>query len=518
MDKEVLRMEGITKIYSNGFMANKDVNLVINEGEIHALVGENGAGKTTLMKILFGMEDYQGGKILLYGKDANISSPLDAIRKGIGMVHQHFMQVPSLTVAENVTLGIEPTRNGFVFDSRKAEKITQEISDKYQLKVNSKERIADLGVGLRQKVEILKSLVRECKILILDEPTAVLTPQETKELFVQLKALKNDGISIIFISHKLEEVMQLCDRVTVLRAGQSVGTDVIGNLTPAKISRMMVGRDVILEIEKDPPKPKDVILRVRDIRFSSKEKTNVVDGVSFSIRTGEIVGIAGVEGNGQNEVAELVVGMLPLHHGDIEVNGKSVKGKSIRKIRDMGVSYISEDRMRYGCAASLPIRENIMADRVHLKQFRKFGLFLDSAKIKKHIDELIREFEIKCDDSSQPVRMLSGGNIQKVIVAREFSSGARLIVANQPTRGIDVGTTEMIRKTLVRKAREDGVATLLISSDLNEILEVSDRLLVMKDGKIVAHFQNAQEVGEELLGEYMLGVRKMTPEEMGEEL
>lgn len=512
---EVLCMENITKIYSNGFMANKDVNLVINEGEIHALVGENGAGKTTLMKILFGMEDFQGGRVLLDGKDANISNPLDAIAKGIGMVHQHFMQVPSLTVAENVTLGIEPGK-GLMFSQKEAMEITQQISDKYQLKVNANARISDLGVGLRQKVEILKALVRQCRILILDEPTAVLTPQETQELFVQLKALKKDGIAIIFISHKLEEVMELCDRVTVLRAGRTIGTDVIENLNPVKISRMMVGRDVILKIEKDPAQPKEVILQVDHLKYKNAEDVMMVNDVTFAIRSGEIVGIAGVEGNGQNQVAELIAGMLSPTDGSICVSGKSTKGKGIRAIRQMGVAYISEDRMVYGCAANLPIRENIMADRIHTKEYRKFGLFVDTRKINQRIDELIEEFEIACDDRTQPVRMLSGGNIQKVIVAREFTSGANLILANQPTRGIDVGTTEMIRKTLVRKAREDGVATLLVSSDLNEILEVSDRLLVMKDGRVVAHFPDASKVGADLLGEYMLGVKRMTQEEMGD--
>ena len=512
---EVLRMENITKIYSNGFMANRDVNLVINEGEIHALVGENGAGKTTLMKILFGMENFQGGRILLDGKDANISSPLDAIAKGIGMVHQHFMQVPSLSVAENVTLGMEPA-HGLVFDKKEAARITQEISDKYQLKVDAKERIADMGVGLRQKVEILKALVRKCRILILDEPTAVLTPQETQELFVQLKAMKQDGIAIIFISHKLEEVMSLCDRVTVLRHGHTVGSDVITALNPAKISRMMVGRDVVLEIQKEPPVPKENILKVEDLYYENAEGVMVVNGVSFGIRSGEIVGIAGIEGNGQNQVAELIAGMIHPLSGTISICGKKSNGKSVRKIREMGLAYISEDRMVYGCAPNLPIRENIMADRVYTKQFRKFGVFLDTKKINQTIDGLIQEFEIACDDRSQPVRMLSGGNIQKVIVAREFTSGAKLILANQPTRGIDVGTTEMIRKTLVRKSRHDGVATLLVSSDLNEILEVSDRLLVMKDGKIVAHFPVAGKVTADELGEYMLGVRRMEPEEMGD--
>ena len=327
---KVLRMENITKIYSNGFMANRDVNLVINEGEIHALVGENGAGKTTLMKILFGMENFQGGRILQDGKDANITSPLDAIAKGIGMVHQHFMQVPSLTVAENVTLGMEPA-HGLVFDKKEAARITQEISDKYQLKVDAQERIADMGVGLRQKVEILKALVRKCRILILDEPTAVLTPQETQELFVQLKAMKQDGIAIIFISHKLEEVMSLCDRVTVLRHGHTVGSDVITALNPAKNSRMMVGSDVVLEIQKDPPIPKENVLKVENLYYENTEGVMAVNGISFGIRSGEIVGIAGVEGNGQNQVAELIAGMIHPLSGTISICGKQSNGKSVRE-------------------------------------------------------------------------------------------------------------------------------------------------------------------------------------------
>ena len=515
MENEVLRMQDITKIYPNGFIANKSVNLVINEGEIHALVGENGAGKTTLMKILFGMEDFQDGRILLNGEDANIKNPLDAIDKGIGMVHQHFMQVPSLSVAENVTLGIEPGKGG-LFNQVKAGEITQAISDKYMLKVNATSKISDLNVGLRQKVEILKALVRDCKILILDEPTAVLTPQETQELFVQLKMLKKDDISIIFISHKLEEVMQLCDRVTVLRAGKTIGSDDIENLNPAKISRMMVGRDVVLTIEKDPPNVKEIVLSVENLHYADKDDVGIINGISFGIRAGEIVGIAGVEGNGQNEVAEIISGMRTKYEGEIMINGENINHKSIRQIRNLGLSYISEDRMRYGCAEDLPIRENILADRIRDKKFRIFGPILNDKKINQEVDRLIEEFEIMCDSRTEPVRMLSGGNIQKVIVAREFSSGANLIIANQPTRGIDVGTTEMIRKTLVRKAREDDVATLLVSSDLNEILEVSDRLLVMKDGKIVAHFRQVDEVSETLLGEYMLGVRKMGPEEMSE--
>ncbi len=514
MSREVLRMENITKIYSNGFTANHEVTLVLHESEILALVGENGAGKTTLMKILFGMEDHQGGHIEVNGETVKINSPLDAIALGIGMVHQHFMQVPSATVAENVSLGIEP-RQGVIYDKKEAIRITQELSDRYNLKVNATDRIADLSVAQRQKVEILKALARNCKILILDEPTAVLTPQETEELFIQLKALKDGGISIIFISHKLNEVMQLSDNIVVLRYGRVTGTLVTKDVTPRDISRLMVGRDVILSIEKENPQPEDPVLQVRNLVFYNDDNIKVVDGISFGIRKGEIVGIAGVEGNGQNELAELITGLLNADDGEILINGTSTKEKTIGDIRKLGLAYISEDRMRYGCAPSLSIRENIMADRLDWPEF-KVGPFYSSKKINKHVDDLIKEFEIACDDQTQPVRMLSGGNIQKVVVAREFSSGANLIVANQPTRGIDVGTSELIRKTLVRKSREKEACTLLVSSDLNEILEVSDRLLVMKNGHIVAQFQKANEVDEFELGEYMLGIKAMTAEEMGD--
>lgn len=515
MAEDILRMEHITKVYENGFVANKDATLIVKKGEIHALVGENGAGKTTLMNILFGLLPHQEGRILIDGEEVQINGPLDAIAKGIGMVHQHFMQVPSLTVAENVTLGMEPVK-GVVFDKKKAAAITQEISDKYQLKVNATDVVGDLSVGLRQKVELLKTLARNCKLLILDEPTAVLTPQETEELFVQLKALKANGFSIIFISHKLEEVMQLCDTVTVLRRGRTVGSDRIENLSVGKISRLIVGRDVVLKIDKPELHLKEAILSVRDLRYRDKDDVPRVNGLSFSVHGGEILGVAGVEGNGQRELAELTSGMIAPTMGSVSVNGQDIRGKSVRAVRNLGVAYISEDRMKYGCASAMPIRENIMADRIHSKEYKRFGLFLNKKKIDEETKRLIQEYEIKCDDASEQVKMLSGGNIQKVIVAREFSSGANLIVANQPTRGIDIGTTDMIRRTLVRKTREDGIAVLLISSDLNEVLEVSDRLIVMKDGRIVAHFPNAQEVSEEELGEYMLGLRCMSEEEIGD--
>ncbi len=514
MAKELLRMEGITKIYPNGFMANKDVTLSVDEGEIHALIGENGAGKTTLMKILFGLESHQEGKIYINGEEAHIANPLDAIAKGVGMVHQHFMQVSNLTVAENIVLGMEPGK-GLIFDKKEAIRITQEAVDKFNLNVEPDKLIRDLSVGQKQKVELLKSLVRGVKVLILDEPTAVLTPQETRELFVQLKQLRDQGYGIIFISHKLDEVMELCDRVTVLRHGKVTGHGEIKDLDPAKLSKMMVEREVDMRIEKAPAKPKDTVIHVDHLNYVDDFGKLVVNDLSFGIRAGEVVGIAGVEGNGQTEVSEIISGLLPRTSGEIYLNGKETSGKSIAQIREMGLAHISEDRMKQGMAAGLSIRDNILACYLNSGRFGKKQL-LNMKKLNGFVDQCIQNFEIACTGGSENIKFLSGGNIQKVIVAREFSGSANFIIANQPTRGIDVGTADLIRRLLVKTTRENNNAVLLISSDLAEIMEVSDRLLVMKDGQIVAQFTNVKSVTDETLGEYMLGVKRMSPEEMGD--
>lgn len=514
MSKELLRMEGITKIYPNGFMANQNVSLSVNEGEIHALIGENGAGKTTLMKILFGQEGCQEGKIYINGEEAHITSPLDAIAKGVGMVHQHFMQVPNLTVAENIVLGMEPGR-GPVFDKKEAIRITQEAVDKYNLEVEPEKLIRDLSVGQKQKVELLKSLVRGVKVLILDEPTAVLTPQETRELFVQLKSLRDQGYGIIFISHKLDEVMELCSRFTVLRHGKVTGNGEIKDVDPAKLSKLMVEREVDLTIEKEPAKTGDTVMHVDHLNYVDDFGKLMVNDLSFGIRAGEVVGIAGVEGNGQTEVSEIMSGLLPRTSGQVFLNGTETTGKSIAEIRELGLSHISEDRMKLGMADNLSIRDNILATYLRSGKFNK-GQMLNMKKLNAFVDECIDKFEIACTGGSENIKFLSGGNIQKVIVAREFSGGTNFIIANQPTRGIDVGTSDLIRRLLVKTTREDNSAVLLISSDLAEIMEVSDRLLVMKDGQVVAQFTNVKGVSDETLGEYMLGVKRMTPEEMGD--
>lgn len=511
MDNMVLSMENITKVYPNGFAANKNVNFSVHEGEIHALVGENGAGKSTLMKVLFGVEKADEGRILLRGKEIHINNPIVAIKNGIGMVHQHFMLVPSLTVAENIVIGMEPKKNGF-FRMDEAIRITREASEKYNFPVSATAKIEDLSVGKKQKIEILKALVRGAKILILDEPTAVLTPQETKELFSELKNLRKEGLTVIFISHKLNEIVELCDRLTVLRAGRMIGMEEIKNVKESDISRMMIGRDVALDIKKEKAKPGNVVLDVKNVTKFAHTTKKVLDDVSFRVRRGEILGIAGVEGNGQKELSEIIAGMDKKFSGGVLIGGMDVKNHSIRDIREKGLAHISEDRITYGIVGGGSIAENIISDRYYKSEFQN-RLLLNFKKINNLTDKLVKSFNIKCDGRDQPIRMLSGGNMQKVVVAREFTSGASLIIANQPTRGIDVGASEFIRNKLV-ELRDLGAGVLLISADLNEVMELSDSLLVMSGGKIAAYFEEAKTVTTDELGEYMLGIKTMTPDEI----
>jgi simple sugar transport system ATP-binding protein len=375
--------------------------------------------------------------------------------------------------------------------------------------------IRDLTVGQKQKVELLKALARGVKVLILDEPTAVLTPQETRELFVQLKNLRAMGYGIIFISHKLDEVMELCSRVTVLRHGKVTGTGDIADLDPAKLSKMMVEREVDLTIEKEKAQPGEVILHVEKLNYLDDFGKRVLHDLSFGVRAGEVVGIAGVEGNGQTELSEILSGLLKRTSGQVVLNGEETGKKSIAQIRRLGLAHISEDRMKFGMASTLSIRDNILATYLASGRFNK-GQLLQMKKLDQFVGDCIDKFEIACTGVNENVKFLSGGNIQKVIVAREFSGDSNFIIANQPTRGIDVSTSDLIRRLLVKCTREDNTAVLLISSDLAEIMEVSDRLLVMKDGEIVAQFTDVKSVSDNTLGEYMLGVRRMSEEERGD--
>ncbi|MFX0549581.1 ABC transporter ATP-binding protein [Hathewaya histolytica] len=511
MGKELLEMKNITKVYPNGIVANNGINFSIREGEIHALMGENGAGKSTLMKILFGIEQAEEGEIFLRGEKINITSPNIAIKYGIGMVHQHFMLVPSLTVAENMVLGVEP-KKGVSIDLDKAIKMTEELSKKYNLKVDPRAKVEDLPVGIKQKVEILKALLRGAKILILDEPTAVLTPQETQELFEELINLKKQGHTMIFISHKLKEIKQICDRITIMRNGKYMGVHDVTQISEQDISRLMVGRDVVLKIDKEKAKPKDVVLNVDGVSYYDETNKKVLNKACFSVRSGEILGVAGVEGNGQRELVESITGMRKYDEGKISITGTEISDLSIKKIRELGTSHIPEDRMTYGVAGNVSIEQNLISDKYDSKELNG-GLLLKIHKIKELAEKLVKDYKVKCNSPKQGVGRLSGGNIQKVVVAREFSSNPKFIIANQPTRGVDVGAAEFIRRKLV-ELRDNGTGVMLVSADLNEVLELSDSLIVMYGGEITAYFEDASKVTEEELGFYMLGVKKQSPEEI----
>ena len=505
--EEILLMKGITKVYPNGILANKSVDFSVRKGEIHAIMGENGAGKSTLMKILFGMEQPEEGEIEYKGEKIVINSPKTAIDYGIGMVHQHFMLVPSLTVAENMVLGIEPTKNRTIFDFDKAVRMTEEVSEKFNLTVNPTAVVEDLPVGKKQKLEILKALLRGAEILILDEPTAVLTPQETKELFEELINLKHQGFTIIFISHKLKEIKQITDRLTILRNGRSMGVYETRSISEQEISRLMVGRDVVLTVDKEPAVPGEPVLETSELTYYDKEGKSVVNRLTLRLRKGEILGIAGVEGNGQGELVDMITGLKKPTQGHILINGQDTTDMSVKGIRNLKTSHIPEDRMVYGVSADGTISENLISDRYDSKD-NNHGLLLKLQQLLKLSDDLIRDYSIKCDGHTQQVKMLSGGNIQKVVVAREFSSDPALIIADQPTRGIDVGSSEFIRRKLV-ELRNEGTAVLLVSADLNEVLELSDSLIVMFEGEIVAYFEETSQVNEMELGMYMLGLKKM---------
>ena len=510
-DEFVVQMKGITKVYPNGIAANQGVDFNVRQGEIHALMGENGAGKSTLMKMLFGLEQPTTGEIIVNGETVRLTSPTVAISKGIGMVHQHFMLVPSLTVAENIVLGMAPKKGMFI-DYKKAVEITEEYAKKYNLFVDPDKRVMDIPVGMKQKVEILKALVRGAKILILDEPTAVLTTQETEELFRELIHLKEQGYTIIFISHKLKEIKQITDRLTIMRAGRSMGVYETASITEQEISRLMVGRDVVLAVQKDKAQPKEPVLQVRDLEYTNEWNKKMLDHVSFSVRRGEILGVAGVEGNGQGELVQMLFNLNQPDAGTATVNGKDIIGMPQDKIRALGVSLVPEDRMTYGIAGAATIEENVISDRVSEKRFNKGPLFNMKA-IHEESDRLIKDYTVLCKSRQQKVQMLSGGNIQKVVVAREFSSDPELIIADQPTRGIDVGATEFIRKKLVELSRK-GAAVLLVSADLNEVMELSDSLIVMYGGQIAAYFEDTSMLTDEIMGEYMLGLKRQSDEEI----
>lgn len=513
MSEKALEMKKIVKVYPNGFVANKGIDFSVEKGEIHALLGENGAGKTTLMSILFGLETHEEGEIFINGEKVEIHNPLDAIKNGIGMVHQHFKLVESLTIAENVVLGMEPKKGMGVFSMEEAVRITMETAEKYNMPVDPYATIESVSVGVRQQVEIIKILVRGAKILVLDEPTAVLTPQETQRLFKELKHLKEAGNTIIFISHKLNEVEEICDTFTVLRRGELIGVKKVSESSANEMSAMMIGHNVDLIIQREEPVLQEEMIRMEHVTYTTIFGKKKLDDISFNVHAGEVMGIAAIEGNGQNEIADILSGLTKYKEGSVVINGKEVKEHSIREMREAGMAYVSNDRYKFGCAQGSSIRDNLLADRYFKTPVAK-GFIVQASEMNKIADKLIEEYDIRCDSKYNNAKSLSGGNAQKLIVAREFTNHPKAIIVNQPTRGIDVGSAQMIREKLVELSRTAGVAVLLISADLTELLEVSDKIVVMHSGEIVAYFPSINDVDEFKLGEYMLGAKKQTPEEV----
>ncbi|MFV0379233.1 MAG: ABC transporter ATP-binding protein [Anaerorhabdus sp.] len=509
--ENILLMENISKVYPNGVVANKKANLELKKGEIHAIVGENGAGKSTLMKILFGMENKTEGKVYFEGKEININSPIGAINKGICMVHQHFMLVPSLTVAENIVLGMEPNKGGFL-DLNKAINDTNEIAKKYNFEVDAKQKVEDINVVTKQKVEILKALYRGAKLLILDEPTAVLTPQETKELFKELVVLKEQGHTIVFISHKLNEIKEICDRLTVMRKGETVGMFDISSISKEEISNLMMGEVFDWNLNKKEPSYGDVVLSVKNaIKINEQDKA-VLNGVSFSLRKGEILGLVAVEGNGQSELIEGITGNKPFDDGELLIFGKQSRKKSISEIRKSGLVYIPQDRMTVGISKEMSIKENIISTFINRKGFVKNGILQDKF-ISKWVENKIEEFGVITKSKDSEIGSLSGGNIQKVVVAREVSNNSKIVIAEQPTRGIDIGAAKFIHNKLI-ELRDNGSSVLLCSADLTETLDLSDTIIVLYEGEIVAYFENVNNLTEQQLGMYMLGIKRQTKNEI----
>jgi simple sugar transport system ATP-binding protein len=500
---ESLEMRGITKRFP-GVLANADVNFDVKAGEIHALLGENGAGKSTLMKILYGLYQPNEGEIFLNGQPIKIHSPTDSINYGIGMIHQHFMLVDNLTVAENVALGLRSSREPRL-DLDVVTKRINELAENYGLNINPKAVISDLAVGQQQRVEIVKALYRGAALLVLDEPTAVLTPQEVDELFVIFKQMAADGHALIFISHKLHEILDLTNRVTVLRDGRVVGSRVTAGATKEDLAQMMVGREVALERDRPPAQLGEVRLKLDNVNAVNVQGTPVLKNVSFEIHSGEIVGVAGVSGNGQRSLAEVIAGLLHVSQGQITLQGSDVTNLTPAKMLDVGLSYIPEERMHDGAVKDFSVAENLILQD-HVRTPYSNGIFLNFKQIGRHAKAMIRDFNIKTPSQDTPAKNLSGGNIQKMILARELARKPKFLIAAQPTRGVDIGAMEYIHNQLLLQ-RSEGLATLLISEDLDEVRALSDRIVVMFGGEVMGIVNNEGTTIEEL-GLMMAGEKR----------
>lgn len=504
---ERMEMHGIVKRFP-GVLACDHVNFDVQAGEVHALLGENGAGKSTLMKILYGMYQPNEGEIYLNGERVFIRSPLDAIQSGIGMIHQHFMLVPSLTVAENVALGMRSSREPLLDLDAVSERI-ESLAETYGLRVDPSRPVWQLAVGERQRVEIVKALYRGAALLILDEPTAVLTPQEVSDLFKTLHQMVEDGHALIFISHKLHEVLAISHRVTTLRDGQVVGTVATREATKQSLARMMVGREVLLQYEQPEVQAGAPRLTIENLHAQSDRGTQALGGINLEIRAGEILGLAGVSGNGQRELAEVLFGLRPATQGTIRLEGRDVTGKSPAQLNRLGISYIPEERMVDGAIRDFTVAENLILQD-HGRSPYAVNIFMNPRAIARRCAALIRNFNIRTPNQDTPLKSLSGGNIQKLILARELAREPHVLIAAQPTRGVDIGATEYIHQRLLGQ-RSKGTATLLISEDLDEILALADRIAVIYEGEIVGIVERAEARVEDL-GMMMAGVHKETPD------
>jgi simple sugar transport system ATP-binding protein len=499
----VLEMRHITKRFP-GIVANDDIAFDLREGEVHALLGENGAGKSTLMNILYGLYHPDEGEILIKGKPVQLGSPSAAIDAGVGMVHQHFMLIPVMTVAENIVLAQEPTTAGVFLDIAEAERRVREISDRYGLAVDPHARIDQITVGQQQRVEILKALYREADILVLDEPTAVLTPQEAKELFEVVRSLTERGKSIIFISHKLKEVLEIADRITVLRRGKLIETLPAEGATEAGLARRMVGREVLLRVAKTPSHPAEPLLEVEDLCVVDDRGIEKVRGVSFAVRAGEIVGIAGIDGNGQTELIDAMTGLCPVVSGTVRVGGRDVTTETAHGHLEAGLGHIPEDRQRRGLVLEYSIAENLALHDYRSAPASRFG-WLFPRRLFERARALIREFDVRGGGPATRAGGLSGGNQQKVVLAREIDRDPKVLIAAQPTRGLDVGAIEFVHRRLIEE-RDEGRAILLVSLELDEVLSLSDRVLVMYEGEFAGEFPPS--TSEEELGIAMTGGRR----------
>lgn len=496
-----LEIRHVTKRFP-GVLANDDVSFNLRKGEIHALLGENGAGKSTLMNVVYGLYAPDEGEFLINNKPVEINGPHDAINYGIGMVHQHFMLVPVFSVTENMILGSEVTK-GTSLDLKRARREILEISEAYGLDVNPDAIVEDIPVGVQQRVEILKALYRKAKILVLDEPTAVLTPQEADDLFRVMRHLTEKGVSIIFITHKLKEILKVADRVTVMRRGK-----VVGHTTPAEtdqqgLATMMVGRDVLLEVEKAPAKPTDIVLEISDLTIKDERDVSVVKDISFAVRAGEILGIAGVQGNGQTELAEAITGLRGIASGTITLSGENIPFERPRYLVEHGMGHVPEDRHKHGLVLPYNLADNLVLCTYYQKPFAGRMLMRNQQAVFENAEGIMTRFDVRAPGVDVAASTLSGGNQQKVIVGREFSRGIKVLVANQPTRGLDVGSIEYIHQEIV-KMRDEGVGVLVFSAELDEILSLSDRIAVMFRGEIVT-IVDAKEATRDKLGLWMAG-------------